>query len=78
MYSIPQIARKLGMEYRTAWDRAHSKYAEYRWGVVYVELPDGSKKPYVPEEKLYLWLTDKRVTKPSTRELADYRRKQLL
>jgi len=32
----------------------------------------------VPEEKLYLWLKDKRVTKPSTKELADYRRKQLL
>ena len=72
MYSIDKIAKKLNIKYITAWARFHSKYAKQRWGVVCLELPDGSKKLYVPEGSLYLWQKDKYVTRPSKEELEQY------
>jgi len=76
MYSISKVAKKFGMDYTTAWARAHSKYAKERWGVIFRELPDGTKKPYVPEYKLYLWQKDKYVTKPSKEELEQYEKNE--
>lgn len=72
MYSIPELADKLDIKYKTAWARAYSKYAKERWGVEMIELPDGTKKPYVPKDKIHLWLKDDYLTKPSKEELEQY------
>jgi len=36
-------------------NRFRSKYAKERWGVKEIQMPDGTIKKYVSEDKLYLW-----------------------
>ena len=54
-YMATEIAKKLKINYQTANKRMKSPYAKERWGVKEIELPDGSVKRVVPEEKLHLW-----------------------
>lgn len=55
MYSRREISEKFEIPYIKVAKRFVSKYAEKRWGVVVVKLPDGSIKRYVPTDKLHLW-----------------------
>lgn len=75
MYNMSTVAKKVGIEYEIAWQRSRSKYAKERWGIVFILLPDGTKKPYVPEDKLYLWQKGKYLTRPSRAELEEYKNK---
>lgn len=57
-YIATEIAEKFDMNYQTVHKRMTSPYADKRWGVQTEELPDGSIRRYVPEEKLNLWEQD--------------------
>lgn len=59
-YSLKKIAKEFDIDYGTVWARANSKYAKERWGIEFDELPDGTKKPFVPREKVYLWVENKK------------------
>lgn len=50
-----EIAKELGIYYQTVNKRMKSRYAEKRWGVEIEQLPDGSIRRVVPEDKLHLW-----------------------
>lgn len=51
-----EIAQELGIYYQTVNKRMKSRYAEKRWGVEIQQLPDGSIRRVVPEDKLHLWI----------------------
>jgi hypothetical protein len=59
LWNMKKISEELNIKYITVNHRFASKFARERWGVVERTLPDGTKKKYVPEDKLYLWLEHK-------------------
>lgn len=73
MYNLPEIAKITGVDYGTVWARACSKYAKKRWGVVEIELPDGSVKKFVPKDKIHLWVERNNVIgRPTNEELEEF------
>jgi hypothetical protein len=55
LYRPSEIARLFSLEPILVYTRFKSKYAHNRWGVEMVEMPDGTYKRFVPEDKLVLW-----------------------
>lgn len=78
-YSARDLANKYGMSYARAYMRFDSPFAKERWGVELLELPNGDKKLYVPENKLKLWERTKKWARPEgERWNINNRRKQIL
>jgi hypothetical protein len=70
MYTISEVAEKSNTNYDTVKERFRSKYAQSRWGVEEIELPNGEVRRFVPKEKLYLWLEESdHMGRPSQEEL---------
>ena len=54
-YIATEIEKMYEICYQTVNKRMKSKYAQKRWGVEIEDLPDGSIRRYIPEDKLPLW-----------------------
>lgn len=63
-YGVKELSERLGMSYTRVYFRLDSPLASERWGVEMKELPDGTMRAYVPEDKLGLWKREKQWGRP--------------
>ena len=55
-YNTGDLIKMFNLLPVTVDKRFRSKYANKRWGVEFMPLPDGTRKGFVPKDKVYLWV----------------------